>query len=426
MLSDAHDIFDICDDLADADLYGMGRGVYKKGEEPTHPHPNCYDDQTEVYTNEGWKLFKDLSRSEQVLSMNPETQAMEWVDYDAYVSYHYKGKMVSFKSNSYDLLVTPDHRMVVGKQSGGLFIESAQKLLDWQGHAFRLPRTGNWEGEEPAVIKYGGLEFQPEVYCKFMGYYLADGCTTPRYDNCYQICIAKTGKGKQLIIEDLQEMPIKVSVGQALYMYHSELGKELVKLGKSYEKQIPGEIMRLSPRLIRIFLDAFRHCDGHDRVTTWGEKNLVSKEKIYFTTSKTMADQLGELIAKAGFFPSYYVQASKGKQVEFPNGTYTMNHDVWKISQNRAKNAWYHRSEEKGLRIREIDYDGMVYDVQLTRNHVLWVRRNGKTAWSGNCLCYVMPVMVEREKFVHNLAQWLDDPSSQPDIEQWYNEVYRP
>lgn len=41
MLSDAHPEPDICDDLASADLYGMGAGVYKKGEEPTHPHPNC-------------------------------------------------------------------------------------------------------------------------------------------------------------------------------------------------------------------------------------------------------------------------------------------------------------------------------------------------------------------------------------------------
>ncbi len=41
MLSDSHPEPDICDDLASADLYGLGPGVYKKGEEPTYPHPNC-------------------------------------------------------------------------------------------------------------------------------------------------------------------------------------------------------------------------------------------------------------------------------------------------------------------------------------------------------------------------------------------------
>ncbi len=41
MLSDAHPEMDICDDLAEADLYNMGAGVYPVGQEPTHPHPNC-------------------------------------------------------------------------------------------------------------------------------------------------------------------------------------------------------------------------------------------------------------------------------------------------------------------------------------------------------------------------------------------------
>lgn len=41
MLSDSHPEPDICDDLAEADLYGMGAGVYKKGEEPPYSHPNC-------------------------------------------------------------------------------------------------------------------------------------------------------------------------------------------------------------------------------------------------------------------------------------------------------------------------------------------------------------------------------------------------
>lgn len=41
MLSDAHPFPDVCDTLASADLYGMGRGVYPVGEEPVVPHPNC-------------------------------------------------------------------------------------------------------------------------------------------------------------------------------------------------------------------------------------------------------------------------------------------------------------------------------------------------------------------------------------------------
>ncbi len=41
LLSGSHPAADICDDYAEADLYGLGPGGYPKGEEPPTPHPNC-------------------------------------------------------------------------------------------------------------------------------------------------------------------------------------------------------------------------------------------------------------------------------------------------------------------------------------------------------------------------------------------------
>lgn len=41
MLAESHDVEDVCDELAKSDLYGMGPGIYPKGEEPVTPHPNC-------------------------------------------------------------------------------------------------------------------------------------------------------------------------------------------------------------------------------------------------------------------------------------------------------------------------------------------------------------------------------------------------
>ncbi|EZH67905.1 hypothetical protein DH09_08255 [Bacillaceae bacterium JMAK1] len=39
-----------------------------------------------------------------------------------------------------------------------------------------------------------------------------------------------------------------------------------------------------------------------------------------------------------------------------------------------------------------------------------------------NCLCTLVTVFEELESFVSNLKEWLDDPSSHPEIEQWYQE----
>ncbi|MFA9457420.1 DUF6883 domain-containing protein [Halalkalibacter sp. AB-rgal2] len=42
LLSPSHPVRDICDHYAEQDLYGLGAGVYRKGQEPIFPpHPNC-------------------------------------------------------------------------------------------------------------------------------------------------------------------------------------------------------------------------------------------------------------------------------------------------------------------------------------------------------------------------------------------------
>lgn len=40
-LSSSHPLPDVCDDLASADLYGLGPGGYPAGDEPPYPHANC-------------------------------------------------------------------------------------------------------------------------------------------------------------------------------------------------------------------------------------------------------------------------------------------------------------------------------------------------------------------------------------------------
>ncbi|HVC27384.1 MAG TPA: glycosyltransferase family 2 protein, partial [Nitrososphaerales archaeon] len=41
---------------------------------------NCYSDDTQVLTDEGWKLFKEVD-GQRIFSLNPDTLTPEWVDY---------------------------------------------------------------------------------------------------------------------------------------------------------------------------------------------------------------------------------------------------------------------------------------------------------------------------------------------------------
>lgn len=42
-----------------------------------------------------------------------------------------------------------------------------------------------------------------------------------------------------------------------------------------------------------------------------------------------------------------------------------------------------------------------------------------------NCLCTVIPVVIETPQLVQDLRAWMEDPTSRPWLEDWYNSVYR-
>src|SRR5437588_12230903 len=49
----------------------------------------CFDEETEVLTDEGWKRFAELNRQERVLTLNPQTLQVEFQQPDAYQVYDY-------------------------------------------------------------------------------------------------------------------------------------------------------------------------------------------------------------------------------------------------------------------------------------------------------------------------------------------------
>ena len=46
-----------------------------------------------------------------------------------------------------------------------------------------------------------------------------------------------------------------------------------------------------------------------------------------------------------------------------------------------------------------MSYSGKVYDLTLERNHIMYVRRNGKCFWGSNCMCYSIPILKTEDEF---------------------------
>lgn len=112
----------------------------------------CYSDDTEVLTKSGWKLFKDVTYEDEVMT-RAHDGSIEYQHPNDMQCFDYDGDMVQFGGGSrarYDMLVTPNHKMYVnasGTYFGGKrfsrrkvgFIE-ARDIKDWID-AHQTPHT---------------------------------------------------------------------------------------------------------------------------------------------------------------------------------------------------------------------------------------------------------------------------------------------
>ena len=78
---------------------------------------SCYSSDTEIWTRRGPVLFPDLLATDDVATRNPVTHAWEWQRPTSIINESYSGKMIHFKAQSLDILVTPEHRMLVRGRS---------------------------------------------------------------------------------------------------------------------------------------------------------------------------------------------------------------------------------------------------------------------------------------------------------------------
>lgn len=380
----AEPFYDICDEL---------QGKYPKTFVFTGWHPNCYDEETEVLTKRGWQYFKYITKEDKIFSLNPETKETEWVEILLYFKRLYNGEMVHFYNRNLDCLVTPEHEMVyLNKYNQEIKRCKAIDFTMGKGAFFRGCKNNN---NPIKTININGLTINFNLFCEFMGYWLSDGSTIRKS----QICIAQQDDNRINIINCIEQIGFKVSFNKdKINFYSNEFCSYLKQFKTAYHKYIPYEIKQSSKEQIKIFLNAFISCDGYIKKpkSFIGNRGNIfipkNEERMYFTTSPQMASDLGELILKIGKRPSYRINKNKNKIVSFKNGDYKLNYDLIVISECQSLTATQFNK-------KLIDYHGYVYDVTLSKNAIMYIRRNGKCFWGSNCRCFAIPILKSREEF---------------------------
>ncbi len=108
----------------------------------------CYDDKTRVVTIDGPKGIDELAAGDIVFSLDPPTRHLVEVPVKEVFQFNYRGKMIQFRSRSTDLLVTPNHRMLIQTSTSNpksrLVFRTAEECLRLQDTVTPLP--SGWIG----------------------------------------------------------------------------------------------------------------------------------------------------------------------------------------------------------------------------------------------------------------------------------------
>lgn len=350
----------------------------------------CYDDQTEVLTDKGWKFFKNVLRSDKICTLNPTNDAIEYHKPQKIVSFNHHKELVSIQNQTLDINVTLDHNMYVCSQNDFRNGKNNFKFVKARELEYQsvIKRTADWRGKEekyfilPAVAKdkCKGREnsCNPETskkilmdsWISFMGIWLSDGSVSKN-----RVCICQKIEGKTKKIKKmLSNLPFEFKeAGDIFYIYNKQLAEYLRPFGKSFEKYIPFFIKNLSKRQIKLFLEWY--CLGDGTI-------MKNNFRIFYTSSKKIANDIQELLLKAGKVGIIKQREPRGRVWicdHYANSKRTQYEIIERV---KKKDSWIDKRD-----IKKIKYSGTVYCATV-KNHIMFVRRNGKPYWCGNTLMF--------------------------------------
>ena len=315
----------------------------------------CCDDKTEVFTNKGYRFFKDLDGSEKVASMDKKGKA-KFYPYRNHV-FDYDGKLLEYKTPSMDFCVTPNHRMYVD----GKFIEAKDLLKDTE-HSVSADfyiKGNNDDIKIPCLdkkYKTKEMTFSRVDFCSFLGWFLSEGSLWKRTVYISQNK-SKNPEEYEIIYNLLKKMGFGVSrKPEQLTFTNKNLSNYLRQFGKTNDKFIPEWIFNSSKECLEAILLSLELGDGHTKIYQ------KSRAFSYFSNSEQMVDGVIRLATLLGY------RCSKSKK---PTG----------FQCQCGKNPTM-RVLKSG--IKEVPYKGKVYCVGVDPHHTILIRRNGRCIWTGN------------------------------------------
>ena len=350
----------------------------------------CFSDDTKIVTNNGIKYFYELSPDDMVLTFNNGNVEFQYPK--SYISNDYKGEMIKIKTRSVDLLVTPNHKMIVKKRGKNKWTSewSSIDAIDVSSR-HKIPTSGITTNKG---VYMPDIKFEKRVidisdtknFYYFLGIWISDGSiagaksmTKRTHSSRYAIKISQS-KEKNTDIWNkinscLKKMNINYSyIGHDFVFHNKALWEYLFTIGNTYTKYIPKEILNSNyEHLVELYSGLID-----------GDGSRYNNGDAYFSVSKKLIDSFCSLSLLIGKSCCFYSKKQKPDSI-MPHGEVIKSEPKLQYTvRNRINASNELRNGDSSSRITREIYSGIVYCVE-TNAGAVFVERNGKISVSGNC-----------------------------------------
>ena len=302
---------------------------------------------TEVLTLNGWKTAYDLNMNDYIATLK-EGKLVYEKPIDIMLYRNYKGSMYYIQNQEIDLAVTGNHRMWVASDISVTYdFARADEII---GKAVQYKKDAIWECAEYC---FNEPVFDKEDYLiAFVGIFYGSG----RIDNITKNIIINimTTRMKDILVLVINKLEVAHTVeNDNIICIDSQL------LNYINNKELPEWVFKLSTKQVHILLNLMVD-----------SSNYHPDSLRYSTPSVKIADQFQQLCLHAGW------TCINSKN----NYNDNVNITVRKSNVNpRVNHEHIHEQEEKFIENKKC----AVFCLQVP-SEVFYVRRNGKTCWTGN------------------------------------------
>jgi hypothetical protein len=383
---------------------------FGKGIKARMVHPGggtCFDNETEILTENGWKLFKDLNKEEKVATLNSKTNFFEWQLPTQYTDEEYEGEMLNFITRNIDMMVTPNHRLLVRRYNTSIdynrkenleyptkshrkltkewISKTAEELRNCKRQQWQMKRGDvNWKGELIEFIKIPFREHKKfgntpikhlgklniEDIAELIAWYVTEGhiCKKKKQLN---ICQSQrvNPENHSNIINLFNRIRIKPHISgkdnKDIVVCSVELCEWLISqcgIG-SKNKFLPKWLKNQPVEILEIVLNTMVEGDGWINNKGFGYKSI----------SKRLREDFSEVALKLGYAVTEHKDSVSISSIQvYP-------------TINSKPNI--------------LNYKGRIYCVSVPNDNIL-VRRNGRAIWSKNSYA----ISYKLQKYINSIS----------------------